>query len=67
MNLNSRQDDARQEQEMAEALQRDAHRIFAYLERHIAPADVPTVKYLMGIDEISRKQMWLEMAVSSGD
>lgn len=51
-----------EQEQMQEALRKDAHRIFAYLERHIAPSDVDTVKYLMGIDEVSRKQMWAEMA-----
>ncbi len=51
-----------EQQQMQEELRMDAHRIFAYLERHIAPKDVETVKYLMGIDEISRKRQWAEMA-----
>ena len=63
----ARSERASEQQGMDEAMRRDAHRIFAYLERHVAPADVDTVKYLMGIDEISRKQLWLEMACSCGE
>lgn len=50
-----------EQEQMEDSLRRDAHRIFQYLERHIAPSDVDTVKYLMGIDEVTRKQMWLEI------
>lgn len=50
-----------EQQQMDEAMRRDAHRIFQYLESHIAPSDLDTVKYLMGIDEVTRKQMWLEI------
>lgn len=48
----------RQQQEIEEDLQRDAERIFAYLERHIAPSDIPRVRYFFGI--VEHKSQWAE-------
>lgn len=56
-----------EEIQIQDGWQRELARIYAYIEPRLAPDDRALVLRAFGLDEISRKQMWLEMSCPSGD
>jgi len=56
-----------EEQQIQDGWQRELSRIYAYIEPRLAPDDRALVLRAFGLDEQSRKQMWLEMACTCGD
>ncbi len=55
-------DSSGEEQQTQDGWQRELSRIYAYIEPRLAPDDRALVLRAFGLDEQSRKQMWLEMA-----